>query len=69
MVLFVDGFVAPKRSRKMQGTVDKFARMGEVKADHKAGKLGDATQAMLEKSREAVDASAHAGRRLRGESR
>jgi hypothetical protein len=68
-VLFLAGVISPKRSRKLQKGVDKLARKGEVKADRNAGKLGDATQTMLEKSREAADASARAGRRLRGESR
>ena len=69
LVLFLMGVIAPKRSRNAQKTVDRLARKGEVKADRNAGRLGDATQAMLEKSREAADASARAGRRLRGETR
>ena len=69
ILLFLAGVIAPKRSRKIQKSVDRFARKGEEKANHNAGKLGDATQAMLKKSREAADASARTGRRLRGETR
>ena len=62
LLLFIAGVVSPNRSKKMQAGVDKLSKKGEGKGDRSAGKLGDATSAALEKSREAADASARAGR-------
>ena len=64
IVLFVGGVVAPYRSKKMQARVDELAKKGEKGGDENAGRLGDATRNALEKSRDAADASARAGRRV-----
>lgn len=62
IVLFITGVISPAKSRKMQGDVGELARKGERRGDEKAGWFGDATRAVLEKSRSAADASARAGR-------
>jgi hypothetical protein len=62
IVLFFAGVFAPERSKKMQAWVAKKLRKGERKGDEEGGKLGDATNTMLEKSRQATDKSAEGGR-------
>lgn len=64
VVLFIAGAVSPSRSRRMQDAVDRVSLNGEEKGDRRAGKLGDATETALRKSRAAADASAHKGRKL-----
>ncbi len=64
IVLFTVGVFSPSRSKKMQGQVDQLAKRGERKTDQKAGAVGDATRAALERSRKAADASGRAGRRV-----
>jgi hypothetical protein len=64
-VLFVAGFVAPKRSRRLQKGMDRILRKGERKSDRSAGRLGDWTEASLEKVRRVGDKSAEAGRSVR----
>ena len=65
VVLFVAGIVAPERSKRMQSWVGGKLRRGERGADENAGKLGDMTNTMLEKSRQATDKSATGGRKVR----
>ena len=62
IVLFLAGVLAPERSKKMQAWVARKLRRGERRGDEEAGKLGDATNTMLEKSRQATDKSAEGGR-------
>jgi hypothetical protein len=62
VVLFLAGVFAPERSKKMQRWVAEKLRQGERKGDEEAGKLGDMTNTMLEKSRNATDKSAEGGR-------
>jgi hypothetical protein len=62
IVLFFAGVFAPERSKRMQRWVADKLRKGERKGDENAGKLGDMTTAMLEKSRQATDNSAESGR-------
>ena len=62
VVLFLAGVFAPERSKKMQSWVAQKLRKGERKGDENAGKLGDVTNTMLEKSRKATDKSAEGGR-------
>jgi hypothetical protein len=64
VVLFVAGVVAPERSKKMQHWIAEKLRRGERKGDENAGKLGDMTNTMLEKSRTATDKSAEGGRKV-----
>ena len=64
IVLFLAGVISPRHSRKMQGKVDALAKKGEKKGDDHAGRLGNLTKRGLEKSRDAADASARAGRRV-----
>lgn len=64
IVLFLAGVISPSRSKKMQASVDDLSKKGERKGDENAGRLGDLTSAALEKSRDAADASALAGRGL-----
>ena len=63
-VLFLAGVFAPERSKRMQSWVAKGFRKGERKGDQSAGKLGDVTNTMLEKSRQATDKSAEGGRAI-----
>ena len=58
----VVGVVSPRRSRRMQISVDRLSRKGEDTSDRNAGKVGDANRKMLEKMRHAADASAEKGR-------
>ena len=64
VVLFVVGVISPRRSRRMQRSVDRASRKGEDKSDRNAGRLGDANRKMLEKMRHAADASAEGGRKV-----
>ena len=64
IVLFVAGVFAPERSKRMQTWVAQKLHMGERHADEKAGKVGDLTNSMLEKSRSATNASARGGRKV-----
>ena len=65
VVLFVAGFVAPRRSVRLQRTYDRLLRHGERKGDRKAGKLGDLTEKSIRGTRKAGDKSADGGRALR----
>jgi hypothetical protein len=65
VVLFIAGFVAPRRSRRFQRAIDRFLRRGERKSDRSAGRVGDWTEASLEKVRRIGDKSADAGRATR----
>ncbi|SRR6266511_80759 len=62
IVLFFAGVFAPERSKKMQAWVAKKLRKGERKGDENAGRMGDVTNTMLAKSRQATDKSAEGGR-------
>jgi hypothetical protein len=62
VVLFVVGAFSPKRSRRLQRSVDRLSGKGEAKADRHAGRAGDLTEEMLERMRRAADASARKGR-------
>lgn len=62
VVLFFAGLLFPRRSRKLQEKVGKYLRRGERKGDERAGKLGDATNTALKKTRKATEHSADAGR-------
>ena len=62
MVLFAVGVFSPKRSKRVQRSVDGLARKGEATGDRNAGGAGDATQIMLKRMRQAADASARTGR-------
>jgi len=63
-VLFLAGVFAPERSKRMQSWVARRFRKGERTGDRNAGKLGDVTNRMLEKSRQATDKSAEGGRAI-----
>ncbi len=62
VVLFLVGFVSPRRSRRVQARVGRVSRKGEAKGDRNAGRVGDATRKSLERMRSAADASAEKGR-------
>jgi hypothetical protein len=64
-VLFIAGFIAPRRSRRLQERIDHLLRRGEGKANRNAGKIGDAQAKSLNVVRRAGDKSASAGRSLR----
>jgi hypothetical protein len=64
VVLFVAGIFRPRRSRRMQGGLDRLTRSGEQKSKRRAGTLGDLTGSALTWMRKAVDKSAEKGRAL-----
>ncbi len=63
--MFLAGLIAPRRSRRLQRRVDTTLERGEKKGDRRAGKLGDWTETALRWSRNVVDRSVQAGRKLR----
>ena len=65
VVLFVAGFIAPRRSRRLQARIDRLLRRGESAGNRNAGKVGDAQAKSLEVIRRAGDKSARAGRSAR----
>ena len=66
VVLFVAGMVSPRGSRRMQDGWSRLFRRGEHTSDERAGAVGDATNTTLEKVRRGGEASARAGRSVRG---
>ena len=62
VILFVTGVFSPKRSRRLERSVDRFADKGTTKGDRNAGRFGDASKGMVKRMRRAADASAKAGR-------
>jgi hypothetical protein len=65
IALFIAGLVAPRRSRRLQGRVNRTLRRGERKADRSASRVGNWTRDSLETARHAGDKSARAGRKSR----
>ena len=65
--LFVLGFVAPGRSRRVQAKFDRTVRRAERKSGENAGRVGDFTRKSLRQIRKAGDKSAEAGRKSRRE--
>jgi hypothetical protein len=63
--LFVAGFVAPRRSRRLQAKINRLLRRGERRSDDEAGKLGDLVRKTLSLIRRGANKSAEAGRGLR----
>ena len=62
IALFVTGVFSPRRSRKMQRSVDRLTEKGKAKGENNGGKAGDMTAGMLRRMRKAADASARKGR-------
>jgi hypothetical protein len=62
VLTFVIGFVAPRKSRRVQAFLDRIFLRGESKGDRRAGPAGDAAEGALEKARRATDRSEEAGR-------
>lgn len=63
-VIFVIAVVSPRKAKKVKRCSDRLFKKGERKSDEKAGRLGDATQKALEKTRHAVDKSSRAGTKV-----
>jgi hypothetical protein len=64
-ILFLAGVFFPRRSRQLQGDVDRVTRKGEEKADRKGGRLGSMTRSALDLVRKAANRSAEKGRQAR----
>jgi hypothetical protein len=65
VILFLAGVISPRRSRQLQGDVDRVTRKGEEKADRKGGRLGSMTRSALDLLRRAANRSAEKGRQVR----
>jgi hypothetical protein len=66
IVLFILGVVVPRRSKRVQASLDRRLEKGRQKSDRSAGVLGDWTARLLGFMRRAADKASRAGRRLRG---
>lgn len=64
IVIFVAAVLSPRRSKSMQESYEDLSKKAEGKSDESGGRAGDVTRGALAKGREAVDASARAGRRV-----
>lgn len=65
VVLFVTGVVAPRRSWRLQGWIDRRLERGQEKGGRSAGRVGNWTAKTLAFTQRAADKTTQAGRRVR----